>query len=65
MMPVATPPNAIVFGRGRIRIAQMAKAGLLINLIAIVVVTALFLLLGPIVFQIDPETLPAWVEAKG
>lgn len=64
MMPVATPPNAIVFGSGRIRIAQMAKAGLLINLIAIVVVTTLFLLLGPAVFHIDPETLPAWVEAR-
>ncbi|MEM9016573.1 MAG: SLC13 family permease, partial [Verrucomicrobiota bacterium] len=64
MMPVATPPNAIVFASGRIRIAQMVKAGILINLISIVVVTVLFLLLGPAVFQIDPETLPAWVGAS-
>ncbi len=62
MMPVATPPNAIVFGSGRIRIAQMVKAGIIINLIGIVIVTTLFLLLGPSVFQIDPENFPAWAE---
>lgn len=60
MMPVATPPNAIVFGSGRIRIAQMVKAGLIINLVGIVVITLLFLLLGPSVFHIDPEVLPDW-----
>ena len=49
MMPVATPPNAIVFGSGRIKIAQMVKAGILINLIGIVIVTALtFAVVGPV-----------------
>tara|TARA_R110000850_G_scaffold4202_10_gene19559 strand:- start:1839 stop:2582 length:744 start_codon:yes stop_codon:yes gene_type:complete len=62
MMPVATPPNAIIFGSGRIKIAQMVKAGIVINLISIVVITGLFLLLGPAVFQIDPDTLPKWVK---
>ncbi|MEM7603056.1 MAG: SLC13 family permease [Verrucomicrobiota bacterium] len=62
MMPVATPPNAIVFASGKIRIAQMVKAGILINLIGIVMVTLVFLLLGPAVFDIDPETLPDWVK---
>ena len=64
MMPVATPPNAIVFASGRIRIAQMVKAGILINLIGIVIVTGLFLLIGPGIFQIDPEALPGWAVAK-
>ena len=39
MMPVATPPNAIVFGSGHMRIGDMIKAGFALNLIGIVVVT--------------------------
>ncbi|AJQ96951.1 SLC13 family permease [Gynuella sunshinyii] len=35
MMPVATPPNAIIFSSGQLRIADMAKTGLMLNLIAI------------------------------
>jgi len=44
MLPVATPPNAIVFSSGAITIPQMARAGLWMNLIATVVIT-LFVLL--------------------
>ncbi|MDF1825880.1 MAG: SLC13 family permease [Verrucomicrobiales bacterium] len=62
MMPVATPPNAIVFASGRIKVSQMVKAGILINLIGIAVASLIFLLLGPAVFDIDPETLPDWVK---
>ena len=64
MMPVATPPNAIVFASGRIRIADMAKAGFIINLVSILVITGLFLLLGPAIFQIDPDILPEWAAPK-
>ncbi len=39
MLPVATPPNAIVFGSGLIRVPQMAKAGFLINILGITVVS--------------------------
>ena len=39
MLPVATPPNAIVFATGRLRIAQMASAGLLLNLVGAVVIS--------------------------
>lgn len=62
MMPVATPPNALVFSSGKLRVADMVKAGIFINLIAIVVVTGVFLLLGPTVFQIDPEAFPEWAH---
>jgi len=39
MMPVATPPNAIVYASGKVRIPQMARAGFLLNLICILVIT--------------------------
>ncbi len=39
MMPVATPPNAIVFGSGCLHIAQMVKSGFWMNLVAIALVT--------------------------
>lgn len=40
MLPVATPPNAIIFGSGKVSIPQMARAGLWLNLIAIVLIMA-------------------------
>ena len=39
MLPVATPPNAIVFGSGLIKVPQMAKAGFLLNVLGIIVVS--------------------------
>ena len=39
MMPVATPPNAIVFGSRYVSIPQMARAGLALNLVGIILVT--------------------------
>ena len=39
MLPVATPPNAIIFGSGRIEMMQMAKTGFLINIIGAMVIT--------------------------
>ena len=39
MLPVGTPPNAIVFATGRITIPQMARAGFLLNLMMIVIIT--------------------------
>ncbi|HZW59329.1 MAG TPA: DASS family sodium-coupled anion symporter [Woeseiaceae bacterium] len=47
MLPVATPPNAIVFGSGLLAIPRMARAGLLLNLIGIVLVSAVALTLAP------------------
>ena len=43
MLPVATPPNAIVFGSGKISIRDMAKAGFVLNLIGALVITAVCL----------------------
>ncbi|MCP5245867.1 MAG: DASS family sodium-coupled anion symporter [Burkholderiales bacterium] len=50
MLPVATAPNAVVYSTGQVTISQMANAGLKLNLVAIVVVTALSSALIPWVF---------------
>lgn len=50
MLPVATPPNAIVFGSNYLNISQMARAGLVMNLLAIGVITLLASTLVPAVF---------------
>ena len=53
MLPVATPPNAIVFSSRLVSIPQMARAGLWMNLIATVVIAAFVLLLLPLLWGIE------------
>ena len=50
MLPVATPPNAIVYGSGKFTIATMMKAGFFLNLVGILVVTLFSYYLAPILF---------------
>ena len=50
MLPVATPPNAIVYGSGKFTIATMMKAGFVLNIIGIIVVTLFSYYLAPLVF---------------
>jgi sodium-dependent dicarboxylate transporter 2/3/5 len=50
MMPVSTPPNAIVYSSGFIPITSMMKYGVLLDIFGYVVIVALVLLLGPLVF---------------
>jgi sodium-dependent dicarboxylate transporter 2/3/5 len=47
MLPVATPPNAIVFATGAISIPQMVRAGIVLNLFGIVTVTLISLVAAP------------------
>lgn len=42
MLPVATPPNAIVFGSGHVRQREMMRAGFVMNLVCIIAITAFF-----------------------
>lgn len=65
MLPVATPPNAIVFGSGWVRIPQMARIGLWLNLIGAVLITVLVYTIGLLVFNIDPAIIPDWASATG
>lgn len=48
MLPVGTPPNAIVFGTGTVTIGQMARGGIVLNLTGIVLITGICYLLGGI-----------------
>jgi solute carrier family 13 (sodium-dependent dicarboxylate transporter), member 2/3/5 len=60
MLPVATPPNAIIFGTNRLRIVDMARAGFVLNLIGVALVTLATWILGRAVFGIDLTHLPDW-----
>jgi sodium-dependent dicarboxylate transporter 2/3/5 len=62
MLPVATPPNAIIFGTNRIEISSMAKTGLILNFIGIIVISLAVWFLGRFVFDIDLNVMPAWAK---
>nr|NQU93224.1 SLC13/DASS family transporter [Bacteroidota bacterium] len=64
MLPVATPPNAIVFGTNRITVAQMARTGLILNIIGAVVITVMTMLLGTYFFNIQVGEFPVWAAGK-
>ena len=51
MLPVATPPNAIVYGSGLVPITYMVRSGILMNLVACLVVPGGVLLLVPLVLR--------------
>lgn len=58
MLPVATPPNAVVFGSGYLEINDMAKAGFWLNIMGIILVVLAVYFLFPVVWGIDLNTLP-------
>jgi len=62
MLPVATPPNAIVYGSGKISIPEMSKAGLWLNIMFILLLTLASLTLVSWVFGIEIGVLPEWVN---
>ena len=47
-LPIATPPNAIAYGSGRVTARQMLRAGLVMDVVAVLVIVAVVMLLGPV-----------------
>jgi sodium-dependent dicarboxylate transporter 2/3/5 len=62
MLPVATPPNAIVFGSGCVPMSRMVRSGIIINFIGVGLVTATFYLFVRPLLGIDLSALPEWAQ---
>ena len=58
MLPVGTPPNAIIFGTGKLKIIEMVRVGFIVNIIATVLIIAAVYLLLPVLWGIDLTIFP-------
>lgn len=58
MLPVGTPPNAIVFGTGKVTIGEMMKAGFGLNILAVLMIIIVVYLWVPVVYGIDLLAFP-------
>ncbi|CAH2219981.1 solute carrier family 13 member 2 [Pelobates cultripes] len=63
MLPVATPPNAIAFSYGQLRVSDMAKAGLLLNILGVLTITLAINSWGFYIFNLG--TFPSWANTTG
>lgn len=59
MLPVATPPNAVVFGSGYLKISDMVRAGVWLNFLSIALVALFVYFLLPWFWGFDPSVFPA------
>lgn len=62
MLPVATPPNAIIYGSGKVSIPQMAKAGIWLNIIVSLILSIACYTLFAYVFGIEIGIIPDWAN---
>ena len=65
MLPVATPPNAIAYGSGFLRIGHMTRAGLLLNLLFVALITGVMYLIAINVFDITLGSNAGWMMSPG
>lgn len=47
MLPVGTPPNAIVFATGNVKISEMVRGGIVLNVVGVLLITIFTVLIGP------------------
>jgi len=64
MLPVATPPNAIVFGTNKLMIKDMMRTGFLINMVAVIILSLWVYYMGTYIFDIDLSVFPDWARIK-
>ncbi|GAA5220115.1 SLC13 family permease [Membranihabitans marinus] len=64
MLPIATPPNAIVFGSSPLKIIDMVKAGIFLDTIAVILIIASLYFWGQTIFDIDLSHFPDWARHK-
>ena len=62
VLPVSTPPNAIVYGSERVPIIQMIKAGLVMEVVALVLIVATVFTMGAFIFGVT-DGVPEWAVA--
>jgi solute carrier family 13 (sodium-dependent dicarboxylate transporter), member 2/3/5 len=62
MMPGGTAPNAMVFASGHLTVAQMARAGIGVKIVSLLVVTAIFFLIGVPGLGIVLREAPVWAR---
>lgn len=63
MLPVATPPNAVVFGSGYLKISDMVKVGIWMNIISIILLTLITYFVLPYIWDFDPTVFPKdWIK---
>ena len=58
MLPVATPPNAVVFGSGYLKIQDMVTRGVIMNIFSIILITLMVYIILPIVWGIELSFFP-------
>ncbi len=62
MLPVATPPNAIIFGTKRLKIIDMSRTGLFLNFVGIIIVTLATYYFATYLFDINFSSFPDWAK---